>query len=377
MLKDFSLISPNNYMFAALRGIQAGREYYVISCPLKLVPKIFLFDEEEVPPDLRAQRILNKARVPKIAEYLVKNRNDYILSSLTASVDAKVKFIPVNLEWSATVRDSIKLGFLVIPMDARIILNDGQHRRAAIERALKECPELGDDTVSVVLYVDAGLKRSQQMFADLNRYSVRPSQSLSLLYDHRSAMAKAVKKVMNDVSIFKNKIELEKTSISNRSQNLFTLSSLYQSLKSFWGKKDADIVDDKEIRLAIEYWETVTENIIEWQLILNGDLVPSAARKEYVHVHGVVLQALGKLGHYLVNEHPSDWKEMLKKLQDVDWRRKNKEAWEGRLMQGGRMSKTQMSLTLTTNYLKLHLGLPLTEKEKEREELFARKTKEV
>ncbi len=364
-------------MFAALRGIQAGREYFVIMCPLKLVPKIFLFNEEEVPPEVRAQRTLNKARIPKIVEYLVKNREDYILSSLTASVDARVKFVPVNLEWSATVRDSIKLGFLVIPMDCRIILNDGQHRRAAIEKALKDCPELGDDTISVVLHVDAGLKRSQQMFADLNRYSVRPSQSLALLYDHRSAMARGVKKIMNEVSIFKRRIELERTSISNRSQKLFTLSSLYQALKAFWGKKDKDSVDEKEIRLAIDYWETVTENIMEWQLILNGELTPAEARKEYVHVHGVVLQALGALGHQLINEHPDDWEEKLEKLMEINWSRKNKAVWEGRLMQGGRMSKTQMNIRLTTNYLKMHLGLPLSEKEKEVEKSFTRKTKEV
>ena len=47
-----------NYQFSALRGIQAGREYYLAMCPLKLIAKIFLFDEEGIPPELRAQRIL-------------------------------------------------------------------------------------------------------------------------------------------------------------------------------------------------------------------------------------------------------------------------------------------------------------------------------
>ena len=34
-----------SYVFAALRGVQAGMEYYVAMCPLKLIPKIFLFDD--------------------------------------------------------------------------------------------------------------------------------------------------------------------------------------------------------------------------------------------------------------------------------------------------------------------------------------------
>ncbi len=68
-----------NYQFSALRGIQAGREYYLVMCPLKLIAKIFLFDEEEIPPELRAQRVLNRARVPEIARYLLDNPKDYTL----------------------------------------------------------------------------------------------------------------------------------------------------------------------------------------------------------------------------------------------------------------------------------------------------------
>ena len=58
-------------------------------------------------------------------------------------------------------------------MDARFIINDGQHRRAAIEMALRDRPELADETISVVFFLDPKLERCQQMFADLNRYAVR------------------------------------------------------------------------------------------------------------------------------------------------------------------------------------------------------------
>ena len=39
-------------------------------------------------------------------------------------------------------------------MTSRFIINDGQHRRAAIEEALKERPELGDETIAVVFFLD-------------------------------------------------------------------------------------------------------------------------------------------------------------------------------------------------------------------------------
>ena len=67
------------YVFPAIKGVQAKREYYVSMCPLKLIPKIFHYDEEDlVPPELRAQRILNKTRVPEISRYIVENKNDYV-----------------------------------------------------------------------------------------------------------------------------------------------------------------------------------------------------------------------------------------------------------------------------------------------------------
>jgi hypothetical protein len=62
------------YVFPAIRGVQAGREYYVSMCPLRLIPRILLFDDDELRPELRAQRTLNKTRVPEIARFPPKTR---------------------------------------------------------------------------------------------------------------------------------------------------------------------------------------------------------------------------------------------------------------------------------------------------------------
>lgn len=155
------------YSFPAIRGIQASREYYVSMCPLKLIPKLFHFDDNEVEPELRAQRVLNKNRIPSIANYIVENKDNYTFSAITASIDGNVEFKPQSEEQNDLI--SLRMGVLTIPMDANFIINDGQHRRAAIEEALKRVPELGEETIAVVFFVDRGLARCQQMFADLNR----------------------------------------------------------------------------------------------------------------------------------------------------------------------------------------------------------------
>src|SRR5262249_22624509 len=154
-----------------IRGIQAGREFYVSMCPLRLLPKLFLFNEAELVPELRAQRSLNRGRLPEIARYISANRNSYVFSAITASVDADVRFATAV----AKGNDPGMIGSLHVPMSARFIINDGQHRRAAIEMALRDCPELADESIAVVFFLDRGLERCQQMFADLNRYAIRPS----------------------------------------------------------------------------------------------------------------------------------------------------------------------------------------------------------
>src|SRR5689334_17985804 len=135
------------YAFPAISGVQAQREYYISMCPLRLIPRIFLFDEEELVPELRAQRTLNKARLPDLAEYILANPKDYVFSSITASIDGEVRFDP-----SGKAGDGKRIGVLHVPMKARFVINDGQHRRAAIELALREHPELGEETISVVFF---------------------------------------------------------------------------------------------------------------------------------------------------------------------------------------------------------------------------------
>ena len=146
------------HSFPAIRGVQAGKEYYVSMWPLGLVVKLLNGEHADIPPELNAQRTLNKSRIPEIAKYIIANRKSYGFSSLTVSVDGQIKFKPYSEDGIGS-----SLGSVQISMDAKFIINDGQHRRAAIQKALEDCPDLVHETISVVLFVDEGLKRSQQL----------------------------------------------------------------------------------------------------------------------------------------------------------------------------------------------------------------------
>src|SRR5690606_5865439 len=145
-----------------------------------------------------AQRQLNKSRLPELSRYIADNPDNYVFSAITVSIDADIAFEQVASEGEAS-----RIGILRIPMSARFIINDGQHRRAAIDMALRNKPELGDETIAVVFFMDKGLERCQQMFADLNRYAIRPSKSLGILYDYRDETAQLAKSLIAGSDIFR------------------------------------------------------------------------------------------------------------------------------------------------------------------------------
>jgi len=347
-------MEAHTYQFTALRGIQSGREYYVAMCPLKLIPKIFLFDEEEIPADLRAQRVLNRARIPEIARYLLDNPEDYVFSSITASIDGEVNFEPL-----ANHGHERNTGKLTVAMTSRFLINDGQHRRAAIEEALKENPKLGDETISVVFFIDAGLRHSQQTFADLNKHAVRPTRSIGILYDHRDPMSDLARCLMEDVPIFNGLTETEKTTISNRSTKLFTLSAIYQANQALLEKGKKAKYTKREKELAKAYWGALGEIIPEWQLIIRRETSAADLRRDYVHSHGVALHALGIVGQSLVEAFPNQWQNYLQPLAQMNWSRTNP-FWEGRAMIRGRMSKAGDNVLLTSNTIKQALRLDLS-----------------
>jgi len=334
-------VGSETYGFDAIRGTQAKREFYVAMCPLKIIPKLFIFNDYEIPPELRAQRIMKESRIPAIKNYILNNPDDYTFSSLTASVDGK-------------------LGRLYINMDSRLLINDGQHRRKAIEEALKENPDLGHEMISVVFFQDAGLKRSQQMFSDLNKNAVKPTKSLNILYDHRDLFSKFIVSLAGDIDIFENRVEMEKTSISNRSTNAFTLNGLADASLRLIGLRKSRKPSEDEKKLIKDFWETVSKNIPGWQLLIQGKTTSSELRKNFVHTNTNCLNALGIAGQIIIQEYPDTWKDVLKNLKDIKWSRESPD-WEKRLILNGQMQKHAAGIDLAANVILQKCGISLSE----------------
>ena len=329
-------------------------------CPVRLIPKLFSFDDEEIPANLRAQRTLNKARVPDIARYITSNLDSYTFSAITVSINGEIDFEPGAAE---------DIGTLKISMDSRFVINDGQHRQAAFETALKEVPELGDETIAVVFFLDVGLKRSQQMFTDLNRYAARPDASLNILYDYRDKKSILSKAVVKQVEMFDRLTDSERSNLPVRSSKLFTLSAIYRATQALLSDHRNEELED-QVELASHFWNTVSDNMPDWQQVLQRNVSAGEIRREYIHSHAIGLTGIGTAGAALLSFYPDNWKSHLKKIRKVDWSRSNP-YWEGRIMSDGRISKARTSIMFMTAHLKSVMGLPTSSEEDALERAFA------
>lgn len=346
-------ISSENYSFDAIRGVQAKRQYYVVICPMKIIPKLFIFNEHEIPAKLRAQRILRKSRIPALKDYILSNPDEYLFSSLTASVDGKMKFLP-----APHLGPDGKIGRLYIDMSSKLLINDGQHRRKAIEAALIENPELGGESISVVFFEDQGLKRSQQMFADLNKNAVKPSKSLNILYDNRDAYSKFIVEMIDELDIFANRVELEKTTIAGNANEMFTLGGISDATKKLLGKQKIRRPSKEEKDRVKKFWDIISHCIPEWQLLIDGKITSEYVRKNYVHGHTNCLNSLGLVGQEAIRQFPKRWVSKMNTLSKIDWLRNNPE-WNGNLIQGKKMVRTTIGISLGACVIMRHCGIEI------------------
>ena len=293
-------------------------------------------------------------------EYL-ENRDTYVFSALSASIDGEFKFTPYM--------DS-DVGLFEVDMESIFLINDGQHRKAAIEAAMKEDPSLEKETISIVFFNDEGLARSQQMFTDLNKHAVKTSNSLSTLYDSRDEIAVATKNVIDAIPFFKRYTDKERDILGKNSSSLFTLNMIYKANQKIMHN---DKCSDADASFLLEYWRLVSDNIIEWQEVLNKTLTKKALRENYIVTLAITINAFGKLGRFFYDNSEYKMSDYLSKLKQIDWLRSN-DIWIGRtIRENGKVLNSEEAIALTYAVIKRELGLPLTKDEKQKEKLISEK----
>lgn len=342
------------YSFPAVRGIQAGREYFSAQIPYAIVAKLFVFDEDVVPPEHRAQRLLNERRADAIAEYMVGNPADYVLPALTCSVSAEMSFEAIG--------GSHQVGMLHIPMDATILINDGQHRRHAIGVALQRNPAFANETISVSIYYDQGLERAQQMFADINSKQVRPSSAINALYDQRNPFNTWVLALLSSMPDVRARIDFENASVAVKSTKLWSLIAFKKFVTLLTGIGESNFSQTEPERLnrlervVAEFFGQLRAHVPDWASMVDGKIAPADVRAQLVIGQAVWLHGLALMGHHVLLRHQAV--KDLERLALVSSSRTSP-MWEGRCVVLGKMQMTSDGIKATAGKLLTLINMPL------------------
>lgn len=155
----------NCYRFAAIRGTQAHRAFYVAMLPYGSVAKLLGARSTKNP---KRGRPVNKARIPALAAYVQSASDGHCVPPIHVMVDGLMRF--------ETADFSRSVGQLFLEVSATLDVIDGGHRIAAISKALADRPGLARETLPVCFYAAAGAVAAQEMFETINEKAIRPAR---------------------------------------------------------------------------------------------------------------------------------------------------------------------------------------------------------
>jgi DNA sulfur modification protein DndB len=120
----------------------------------------------------------------------------------------------------------------------------------------------------------------------------------------------------------------------------------------------------------VAFWNEVIANMPDWQRVGTREVSAFEMRRDYIHAHGVAVQAIATAGAQLIEAHPKDWKKRLTKLRNIDWSRSNRSLWDNRALVAGKVNKSKNNVTLVTNVIVKAFGLPFKPEAQRIEDLY-------
>ena len=320
--------SCDSLKFPALKTQFSNIDLFTISMPMdQALAKLTFDDLDLIPNSWRVSRVLDPRRVATIANSLTHNQI-MPLSGVLVCVDATPLFTQAS--------SCNTIGQLSIPADARWIVTDGQHRLAALAA---QSSSNQTATIPVHVLADPGLKNCQTIFNAIHHRSLGESK------DQIDAISE---KLATECPVFKGFIDWKRSALAPRSAMLFTLSALKTANRELLRNISSrdDLYD-----LTSAFWLAIDDLFPNWQQVREGMITAGFLRQNFLTTHGVVLQAMGRVGaDFIVNEH-REWGNTLAPWKKLDWSRHN-DQWNGAITIAGRVWKSSTAVKNTYLILK-------------------------
>jgi DNA sulfur modification protein DndB len=142
----------------------------------------------------------------------------------------------------------------------------------------------------------------------LNRFVVKTSKSLDILYDKRDPMSFVTLEMADKVPVFKDQVDKDAVSLPVGSPKLFSLSALYDANQELLRERvEEEATQFELVAVAVDYWKEVSKAMPLWGKVKIGDLKAMELRQSNISSHAVVLRAIGGIGSDLMREYPESF----------------------------------------------------------------------
>ena len=365
-------------VYSCIKGKFGPWDYYHITMPAADVATKLMIPKdmpgwEDLSLEEKFQRKLNKNRVNnQIVRYLAENKWRFFGSLLvTVKNHQKMEFSGVKGFVSKDLGPLYKnasenMGFLHLDGKEMLIPIDGQHRYAAIKTAIsgktvddkelkdfKQNSSVEKDDVSLILIRHRSETRN--IFNKVNRYAKPTTKGDNLITDDDDVVAIISREMCDYDQMLKGRlVSIEGTTLSSKSEEFTTLSTLYDNnmdilkahdhdinVSEYPGDKEKEFFKDEILKVykvlfkKVELWKDALDNQNE-----EGDDIRRELREQYTILKPFGQRALVKA--YLLMKLKYRKKDgssfsdndICSCLNKINWKLENEE-WRGVMTKSG------------------------------------------
>lgn len=193
----------------AIRGVLGDIVYYTASFTFKQIAERVKRVDGELHTSTslkdQLQRSLTK-NYESITNYILSQKEHFFNALVLAVYDGEPVWNEIEVGFKG--EDYYNMGFLMLNGEEKIFPVDGQHRVEGIKDAIKENPELEDETISVILIGHQknkeGMERTRRIFSTLNRYAKPVSTGDIIALDEDDTVAIVTRNMLESFPLFMN-----------------------------------------------------------------------------------------------------------------------------------------------------------------------------
>lgn len=308
--KPMDLKKENFATMSGVKGNQFGKNVY--SGVLK-----FKDLESFVETFSEVQRGLDSRRISNIKNYILSGLTDeedqQVLFEETEDVRKLRFFSAITVTCNSHILYSSDTARMAIDLrEAKMSINDGQHRFEGVKLALNELErkyynskdkektgkikqqleELQNMIIPVVIVENLSVAQEKQLFFDLNNLSKRPSRSTNIRLVQTDILAKISREISEENRYLKHLgVETEKMSIHGNNENFILLTTIYSFGKELLDheiKQDSNMLKEGNKR----YIKEVIESTLNKTFVALPDDI--SVKDKYILNKGYAFRAIAK-----------------------------------------------------------------------------------